>query len=81
MESVMSRHKLKVGQAVSSGPFDYSASAELFLSKRKGGARPPPGYRRFATAMEGIRFVVEDFPAIRTLVDSKPLLVERRRAL
>jgi hypothetical protein len=47
--------------------FDYGAPAELFMAKRKGGARPPLGYRRFATAAEAIRFAVEDFPAIRTL--------------
>jgi hypothetical protein len=46
--------------------FDYGAPAELFMAKRKGGARPPLGYRRFATAAEAIRFAVEDFPAIRT---------------
>ena len=46
--------------------FDYSAPAELFMAKRKGGARPPLGYRRFATAAEAIRFAIEDFPAIRT---------------
>jgi hypothetical protein len=47
--------------------FDYSVPAELFMAKRKGGARPPLGYRRFATAAEAIRYAVEDFPAIRTL--------------
>jgi hypothetical protein len=47
--------------------FDYGASAELFMPKRKGGARPPLGYRRFATAAEAIRFAVEEFPAMRTL--------------
>jgi hypothetical protein len=47
--------------------FDYSAPAELFMAKRKGGARPPLGYRRFAPAAEAIRFAVEDFPEIRTL--------------
>jgi hypothetical protein len=36
--------------------FDYAASAELFVPKRKGGARPTP-----------IRFVVEEFRAARTL--------------
>jgi hypothetical protein len=47
--------------------FDYRAPAELFMAKRKGGARQPLGYRRFATAAEAIRFAVEDFPAVRTL--------------
>ena len=43
------------------------ASGELFIPKRKGGARQPLDYRRFASAAEAIRFAVEDFPAIRTL--------------
>jgi hypothetical protein len=47
--------------------FDYSTPAELFMAKRKGGARQPLGYRRFTTAAEAIRFAVEDFPSIRTL--------------
>jgi hypothetical protein len=47
--------------------FDYGTPAELFMAKRKGGARQPLGYRRFATAAEAIRFAIEDFPAIRTL--------------
>lgn len=45
--------------------FDYDTPAELFMAKRKGGARQPLGYRRFATAAEAIRFAVEDFPAMR----------------
>jgi hypothetical protein len=47
--------------------FDYGLPAELFMSKRKGGARQRLGYRRFATAAAAIRFAVEDFPAVRTL--------------
>lgn len=31
------------------------------------GPRRRLGYLRFATAVEAIRFVVEDFPAVRTL--------------
>ena len=47
--------------------FDYGLPAELFMAKRKGGARSRLISRRFATAAEAIRFAVEDFPAIRTL--------------
>jgi len=47
--------------------FDYATPAELFMAKRKGGARQPLGYRRFTTAAEAIRFAVEDFPGMRTL--------------
>jgi len=47
--------------------FDYAATAELFIPKGKPGARRSPGYRRFATAAEAIRFAVEEYPAVRTL--------------
>jgi hypothetical protein len=47
--------------------FDYAASAELFMPKRKRGARQRLSYRRFATAAEAIRFAVEEIPSIRTL--------------
>jgi hypothetical protein len=47
--------------------FDYGRPAELFMAKRKGGARSRLISRRFATAAEAIRFAVEDFPALRTL--------------
>ena len=46
----------------------YDASAELFMKKRKGGRVGRSVIVRFATAAEAIRFAVEDFPAIRTLV-------------
>jgi hypothetical protein len=46
---------------------DYAASAELFMPKRKSGARQLRSYWRFATAAEAIRFAVEEFPSIRTL--------------
>jgi hypothetical protein len=48
-------------------PFDYDAPAELFTAKRKGGARPPLGYRRFRTAAEAIRFAIEDLSSVGTL--------------
>jgi len=47
--------------------FDYAASAELFMPKRKPGARQAVSYRRFTTAAEAIRFAVEEFPSIRSL--------------
>jgi hypothetical protein len=47
--------------------FDYGSPAELFMAKRRGGARQQLGYRRFATAAEAIRFAIEEFPAIRAL--------------
>ena len=47
--------------------FDYGLPAEIFMAKRKGGARSRPISRRFATAAEAIRFAVEDFPPIRAL--------------
>ena len=47
--------------------FDYALPAELFMAKRKGGARQPLGYRRFNNAAEAIRFAVEELPAVRTL--------------
>ena len=47
--------------------FDYAASAELFIPKRRSGARQPLSYRRFAIAAEAIRFAVEELPAVRTL--------------
>ena len=47
--------------------FDYGLPAELFMAKRKPGTRSRPISRRFATAAEAIRFVVEEFPAIRAL--------------
>ena len=47
--------------------FDYGLPAELFMPKRKGGARSRLISRHFATAAEAIRFAVEDFPAIRAL--------------
>jgi len=47
--------------------FDYAASAELYMPKRKPGARQALSYRRFTTATEAIRFAVEELPAVRTL--------------
>jgi hypothetical protein len=57
--------------------FDCHAPAELFLGKRKGGARQSFGYRRFTTTAEAIRFAVEGYPAIRTLGASMQVGDER----
>ena len=40
--------------------FDYGASAELFSSRGRSGRRQPLDYRRFASAAEALRFVIED---------------------
>ena len=39
--------------------FDYTASAELFISAGRSGLR----YRRFASAADEIRFAIEKLPA------------------
>lgn len=45
--------------------FDYSAPAELFLAKPAKGSRTR--YRRFATAAEALRYVVEDLQTPKAL--------------
>jgi len=47
--------------------FDYHSPAELVMGKRKSHLRQRLRHRRFPTAAEAIRFVVEDFPAMRAL--------------
>jgi hypothetical protein len=47
---------------------DYRDSADVYLPKSRGyGARQQLSYRRFASAAEAIRFVIEDFPSAQTL--------------
>jgi hypothetical protein len=40
--------------------FDYSASAELFGTRKRAPRRQPLGYRRFAHASQAIRFAMEE---------------------
>jgi hypothetical protein len=64
-QGVVKRWRFRVLEAASRrlyrrgmSSFDYSAPAELFLSKPAKGSRTK--YRRFATAAEALRYVVED---------------------
>lgn len=44
------------------GNFNYGARAELFASRRHAKTNQSQ-YRRFSTAAEAVRFVIEDLPA------------------
>jgi hypothetical protein len=56
--------------------FDYKASAELFLGRSRA-TKSRPKYKRFDTAAEAVRFVVEDLPP--TVLAGAYLLVEEVR--
>jgi hypothetical protein len=45
---------------------DYSAAAELYIPTARPGRRGRPVYRRFSTAVEAIRFAMEDLPTMRS---------------
>jgi hypothetical protein len=43
--------------------FDYTAPAEVFMTRGKPMRRLPVTYRRFSTAAEAIQYAIEEVPA------------------
>jgi hypothetical protein len=43
--------------------FDYSAPAEMFMTRAKQARNPPVSYRRFSSAAQAIQFAIEELPA------------------
>ena len=56
--------------------FDYAAPADLFPARSRVGHRPI-GYRRFETAAEAIRYVVEEMPP--EFIDGTVLEIDSER--
>jgi hypothetical protein len=42
--------------------FDYSSEAELFPTRSRTSRPRPMGYRRFARAVDAIRYAIEELP-------------------
>ena len=56
--------------------FDYNAAAELFLARSRA-AKSRPKYKRFDTAAEAVRFVVEELPV--AVLPGTYLLIDEAR--
>jgi hypothetical protein len=56
--------------------FDYNATAELFLGRTRA-TKSRPKYKRFDTAAEAVRFVIEELPA--TVLPGAYMLIDEVR--